>query len=307
MNASDVRSFFEATAAEWDTMRLTYYDERVIETMADAIGVDGRQTVLDVGTGTGFVAAGLASRAERVIALDNSPAMLEVARDNLAQLGADNVELREGDLGELPLEDDSMDAAVANMVLHHAQDPAAMIAEMARGPVRIGGSLTAPSRRRYGIRFVRRCWSSTLAGDDAWLSPGPVAAEQGSRAVLVRRGKGGRRREVGMDRWAWSQLEAWMEIRGRLPVGALLCVIHGATAGRGWEQSAARKPLRRAALAAGVRRRFAPHQLRHAHAVEMAYEGELKQCQGGGPPIASGRHLLAARRRAAEGGSAMSR
>ena len=92
-----------------------------------------------------------------------------------------------------------------------------------------------------------------------------------------------------MDRWAWSQLEAWMEIRGRLPVGALLCVIHGATAGRGWEQSAARKPLRRAALAAGVRRRFAPHQLRHAHAVEMAYEGELKQCQGGGPPIASGR------------------
>jgi len=140
MNASDVRSFFEATAAEWDTMRLTYYDERVIETMADAIGVDGRQTVLDVGTGTGFVAAGLASRAERVIALDNSPAMLEFARDNLAQLGADNVELREGDLGELPLEDDSMDAAVANMVLHHAQDPAAMIAEMARGPVRIGGS-----------------------------------------------------------------------------------------------------------------------------------------------------------------------
>ncbi len=44
-------------------------------------------------------------------------------------------------------------------------------------------------------------------------------------AVLVRRGKGGRRREVGMDRSAWSQLEAWMEIRGRLPVGALPCVI----------------------------------------------------------------------------------
>ena len=92
-------------------------------------------------------------------------------------------------------------------------------------------------------------------------------------AVVVRRGKGGRRREVGMDRWAWSQLEAWMKIRGGLPVGALLCVIHGATSGRQWEQSAARKQLRRAALAAGVRRRFAPHQLRHAHAVDMAHEG----------------------------------
>jgi integrase len=44
-------------------------------------------------------------------------------------------------------------------------------------------------------------------------------------AVLVCRGKGGRCREVGMDRWAWSQLEPWMSVRRRLPVGALLCVI----------------------------------------------------------------------------------
>jgi site-specific recombinase XerC len=36
-------------------------------------------------------------------------------------------------------------------------------------------------------------------------------------AVLVRNGKGGRRREVGMDRWAWQQLKPWLEIRGRLP------------------------------------------------------------------------------------------
>jgi site-specific recombinase XerD len=92
-------------------------------------------------------------------------------------------------------------------------------------------------------------------------------------AVLVRRGKGGRRREVGMDRWAWSQLEPWMMIRRQLPVGALLCVIRGATAGRHWEPSSARKQLRDAAARAGVRRRFAPHQLRHAHAVEMAHEG----------------------------------
>jgi site-specific recombinase XerD len=92
-------------------------------------------------------------------------------------------------------------------------------------------------------------------------------------AVLVRKGKGGRRREVGMDRWAWQQLQPWLELRAQLPVGALLCVIHGATAGRCWEQSAARKQLRRTAAAAGVRRRFARHQLRHAHAVEMAHEG----------------------------------
>lgn len=92
-------------------------------------------------------------------------------------------------------------------------------------------------------------------------------------AILVRRGKGGKRREVGMDRWAWGQLDPWLQTRRELPVGALLCVIHGPTAGRHWEASAARKQLHHAAAAAGVRRRFAPHQLRHAHAVEMAHEG----------------------------------
>jgi site-specific recombinase XerD len=92
-------------------------------------------------------------------------------------------------------------------------------------------------------------------------------------AVLVRRGMGGRRREVGLDRWACSQLRPWIAIRRELPVGSPLCVIRGATAGRHWEPSAARKQLARTAAQAGVRRRLAPHQLRHAHAVEMAHEG----------------------------------
>ncbi len=58
-----------------------------------------------------------------------------------------------------------------------------------------------------------------------------------------------------------------------LPVGTLLCVITGPTAGRPWSAAAARTTLRSLAADAGVPRRFAPHQLRHAHAVEMAREG----------------------------------
>ncbi len=92
-------------------------------------------------------------------------------------------------------------------------------------------------------------------------------------AVLVRAGKGGRRREVGMDRWAWEQLDLWLELRRRLPVGALFCVMRGATCGRPCAPVAIRAQLHRTALTAGVRRRFAPHQLRHAHAVEMSREG----------------------------------
>ncbi|HTX32323.1 MAG TPA: tyrosine-type recombinase/integrase [Solirubrobacteraceae bacterium] len=92
-------------------------------------------------------------------------------------------------------------------------------------------------------------------------------------AGLVRRGKGGKRREVGMDRWAWDQIDPWLQLRRNLPTGAVLCVINGPTSGRRWEASAARKQLHHASAEAGVRRRFAPHQLRHAHAVEMAHEG----------------------------------
>ena len=92
-------------------------------------------------------------------------------------------------------------------------------------------------------------------------------------ALLVRRGKGGRRREVGRDEWALEHLQRPIGVRLELPVGPLFCVINGPTRGRPWSPAAARAELRRTAATAGVRRRFAPHQLRHAHAVEMAHEG----------------------------------
>lgn len=76
-----------------------------------------------------------------------------------------------------------------------------------------------------------------------------------------------------MDPWGWEQLSPWLERRVELPVGALVCVIAGPTRGRPWSAAAARATLRRLAVVAGVRRRFAPHQLRHAHAGEMAREG----------------------------------
>ena len=67
MNAKEVQAFFERVATDWDTMRLAYYDERVIERMAAVSGVDEGMTVADAGTGTGFVAAGIASQVKRVI------------------------------------------------------------------------------------------------------------------------------------------------------------------------------------------------------------------------------------------------
>ena len=111
-------------------------------------------------------------------------------------------------------------------------------------------------------------WRAGLRIHEA-LALGEPDLDRRRGALLVRRGKRGHRREVGMDEWAWEQLRPWLDLRLELPVGPLFCVINGPTRGRPWSAAAVRADLRPTATAAGVRRRFAPHQLRHAHAVEI--------------------------------------
>lgn len=128
----------------------------------------------------------------------------------------------------------------------------------------------AHGRRLRGLIAI--LWRAGLRIQEALaLAEADLDHRRGS--LLVRRGKGGRRREVGMDAWGWQELQPWLESRLELPVGPLFCIINGRTSGAHWAPAAARAQLRRTAVAAGVRRRFAPHQLRHAHAVEMAREG----------------------------------
>ena len=88
---------------------------------------------------------------------------------------------------------------------------------------------------RAGLRICE-----ALALTEADLDP-----RRGS--LLVRRGKGGRRREVGMDDWAWEQLAPWRDVRVELPVRPLFCVVNGPTRGRPWAAAAARTELRRVA------------------------------------------------------------
>jgi integrase/recombinase XerD len=66
---------------------------------------------------------------------------------------------------------------------------------------------------------------------------------------------------------------ARLNARAELPVGPLFCIIDGPTRGRPWSGAAVRTEFRQLAASVGVRRRFAPHQLRHAHALELTREG----------------------------------
>lgn len=114
---------------------------------------------------------------------------------------------------------------------------------------------------RAGLRI-----SEALALSETDLDPD-------SGSLIVRHGKGEKRREVGMDPWAWVQLPPWLELRKELPVGRLFCIVRSKTRGRRCSAAGIRAQLHHVAQTAGVRRRFAPHQLRHAHAVEMSREG----------------------------------
>jgi site-specific recombinase XerD len=130
-------------------------------------------------------------------------------------------------------------------------------------------------RDRHGLRvraLVAVLWRAGLRISEA-LALNETDIDDCRGSLLIRHGKGDKRREAGMDEFGFEQVAAWLAHRVSLPPGPLFCVIDGSTRGRRWSATAARAELRALAVDAGVRRRFAPHQLRHAHALELAREG----------------------------------
>jgi ubiquinone/menaquinone biosynthesis C-methylase UbiE len=133
---TDSQTYFAQVAEQWDEIRVGYFTEHMrdaaiakVEALpASPLRQDA--VVADVGTGTGFVALGLAPKVAKVIGFDASPEMLAVARRNLAAFP--NIELHEASGDRLPLPDGALDAAFANMYLHHTLDPAGAIRELAR-------------------------------------------------------------------------------------------------------------------------------------------------------------------------------
>jgi arsenite methyltransferase len=152
--------YFEQVAGQWDALRSGYFGQAVREAAIAKACLRPEMVVADVGSGTGFVAAGLAPLVARVHVTDGSAAMLEVARRNLAAFP--NVEYHHADGQSLPFPDGSLDAVFANMYLHHCPDPLAAIGEMVR-VLKPGGRLviTDPDTHTY-------TWFKTKMADE-WL------------------------------------------------------------------------------------------------------------------------------------------
>jgi integrase len=121
-----------------------------------------------------------------------------------------------------------------NKGLHYPADPPKV--EEIIAVMRDAGD-DAHGRRLRALIVI--LWRAGLRIQEA-LGLAEADFDQRRGALLVRRGKGGRRREVGMDAWGWQELQPWLELRLQLPVGPLLCVINGPTRGRQWSSAAAR-------------------------------------------------------------------
>ena len=137
---------FHRAGAEWDEMRAlglpaAAVERALLELLArgrPARGMLGR--LLDIGTGTGRLLELLAPRVASGLGVDASRAMLALARARLARAELGHCTVRLADMYRLPLQDGGFDAVVLQMVLHHAEAPAAVLAEAAR-VLRPGGRL----------------------------------------------------------------------------------------------------------------------------------------------------------------------
>jgi len=122
-------AFFSASAHQWERLRAELFGASS-HLQALAALLDPGLVVGDLGCGAGQVSQSLAPFAEKIIAVDASREMLRAARAYLA--GHKHVEVRQGALEKLPIEDGALDVALMMLVLHHLPEPQRALEEAAR-------------------------------------------------------------------------------------------------------------------------------------------------------------------------------
>lgn len=129
---SEAREFFNEVARDWEELRKSHYDESIKNKLMDLNLLKKGMTVLDLGSGDGYIARSVAKHVRKVYAVDISNEMLKELNKKAADSGIKNIETIESEAQEVPLRNASVDIAFANMVLHHMEDPEAAIKEMGR-------------------------------------------------------------------------------------------------------------------------------------------------------------------------------
>ncbi len=148
-------AYFATRAADWDQIRALHApEERVEAALIAMIGAKPFRNLLDLGTGTGRMLELLAPRAARAVGVDQSAAMLALARARIDQAGLRHVSLRQGDIYAPPVERNAYDLVVIHQVLHFLDDPARALAEATRA-LAPGGRLAVVDFDAHDEEFLR--------------------------------------------------------------------------------------------------------------------------------------------------------
>lgn len=149
-----MQTFFTGAAGNWDQMRADLIGART-DLLALLDLLDSSWVVGDLGCGTGHLSEALAPVVRRVVAVDESGAMLTGAKRRLSAF--ENVDVRSGAVEALPIEDGELDVALLFMVTHFVLEPAKVLAEVRR-VLKPGGrlvilDLTSHEREEYSLQM----------------------------------------------------------------------------------------------------------------------------------------------------------
>lgn len=152
--------YFKEVANQWDEMRQGFFSEAVREKAYNVAAVKEGQLAADIGAGTGFVTEGLIQKELKVIAVDRSDEMLNKMKQKFKD--SNGVDYRQGEAENLPIDNDTVDYAMANMYLHHVDDPLVAIKEMVR-ILKTGGKLVITDLDEHNYEFLK------LEHHDRWM------------------------------------------------------------------------------------------------------------------------------------------
>jgi ubiquinone/menaquinone biosynthesis C-methylase UbiE/biotin operon repressor len=154
------RAYFDELAGRFGK---DYVPGRSWKALAEAlIKVLNYRVVADLGAGEGTLAQLVAKRADKVIAVDLSPKMVEFGQALAIQNGLDNLEYRLGDIEAPPIGDGQVDLAILSQALHHAEHPQRAITAAFR-MLRPGGRLIVLDLVQHSFEQARELYA------DRWL------------------------------------------------------------------------------------------------------------------------------------------
>lgn len=172
------RAYFDELAGRFGR---DYVPGRSWKGLAEAmLRVLNYRVVADLGAGEGTLSQLLARRAEKVIAVDLSPKMVEFGRELAVKHALPNLEYRLGDIEQPPIEDASVDLAILSQALHHAEHPQRAL-EAAWRMLKPGGRLIVLDLLQHNFEEARELYA------DRWLG----FAESDLAAMLEKAGFSG--------------------------------------------------------------------------------------------------------------------